>query len=112
MRRKATTTLKSAAGSKAVITRTIAIAMLALLAHSACAEPVFDVVLKDGRVMDPVSGLDAVRNVGIINGKIAAISASGLSGSDVVDASGMVIASIFTRTGRTTRPIGFRRTTG
>lgn len=95
MRQKAKATLTSAAGSPAVITRTIAIAVMALLAHSACAEPVFDVVLKGGRVMDPVSGLDAVRNVGIADGKIAAISASGLSGNDIVDASGMVIAPGF-----------------
>ena len=33
----------------------------------------YDIVLANGRVMDPESNLDAVRNVGIRDGKIAAI---------------------------------------
>ena len=33
----------------------------------------YDLVIANGRVMDPESGLDAVRNVGIRGGKIAAI---------------------------------------
>ena len=36
----------------------------------------YDVVLRGGRVMDPESGLDAVRDVGIRGGTIAAISES------------------------------------
>ncbi|HEX4542155.1 MAG TPA: hypothetical protein VH114_03225, partial [Candidatus Acidoferrum sp.] len=40
----------------------------------------YDVVIANGRVMDPESGLDAVRNVGIQKGKIQAISASTLKG--------------------------------
>lgn len=55
----------------------------------------FDIVLANGRVMDPESGLDAVRHVGIRNGKIAAISASLLKGRTVVDAKGMVVTAGF-----------------
>ena len=55
----------------------------------------FDVVLANGRVMDPESGLDAVRFVGIRAGKIAAISTRPLRGRTVVDVKGHVIAPGF-----------------
>src|ERR1043165_7280019 len=55
----------------------------------------FDVVLANGRVMDPESHLDAVRYVGIRNGKIAAISTRPLRGRTVIDAKGLVIAPGF-----------------
>ncbi len=38
----------------------------------------FDVVIANGRVMDPESRLDAVRSVGISGGKIRAISSGAL----------------------------------
>jgi N-acyl-D-aspartate/D-glutamate deacylase len=55
----------------------------------------YDIVLEGGRVMDPESGLDAVRNVGIRDGKIASISASPLSGRRVIHAAGLVVAPGF-----------------
>jgi len=55
----------------------------------------YDVVLKGGRVMDPQSGLDAVRNVGITGGKIARISADRLEGKRTIDAKGLVVAPGF-----------------
>jgi N-acyl-D-aspartate/D-glutamate deacylase len=55
----------------------------------------FDIVIEGGRVMDPEAGLDAVRSVGIRDGKIAAISASGLSGKRVIHAAGLVVAPGF-----------------
>src|SRR5438034_9001095 len=55
----------------------------------------YDVVLANGRVMDPESGLDAVRNVGIRSGKIAAVSTSPLDGRTVVDVKGMVVTAGF-----------------
>jgi dihydroorotase len=55
----------------------------------------FDVVIANGRVMDPASGVDAIRNVGIRAGKIAAISADPLSGHAVLDAKGLVVAPGF-----------------
>lgn len=55
----------------------------------------FDVVIGGGRVMDPESGLDAVRDVGIRGGRIAAISASTLEGETRVDARGKVVAPGF-----------------
>jgi dihydroorotase len=55
----------------------------------------FDVVLSGGRVMDPASGLDAVRNVGIREGRIAEISEAPLRGSREVDVTGLVVAPGF-----------------
>ncbi|MGC1451755.1 MAG: amidohydrolase family protein [Candidatus Sulfotelmatobacter sp.] len=55
----------------------------------------YDLVLEGGRVMDPETGLDAVRNVGIRDGKIARISAAPLSGRRVIHAAGLVVAPGF-----------------
>src|SRR5688572_30319940 len=55
----------------------------------------YDLVLQGGRVIDPESGLDGVRNVGIQAGKIAAVSASPLKGRATIDASGLVVAPGF-----------------
>ena len=55
----------------------------------------FDVVIANGRVMDPESGLDAVRNVGIRGGKITAISNAPLEGKQTIDAKGLVVAPGF-----------------
>ena len=55
----------------------------------------FDLVIANGRVMDPESGLDGVRNVGIRGGKIAAISAEALEGKKTIDAKGLIVAPGF-----------------
>ena len=55
----------------------------------------YDLVLEGGRVMDPETGLDAVRNVGIREGKIVRISSEALNGLRVVHAGGLVIAPGF-----------------
>jgi N-acyl-D-glutamate deacylase len=55
----------------------------------------FDIVLAGGRVMDPASGLDGVRHVGIRGGTIAAVSTTPLSGATHIDVSGLVVAPGF-----------------
>lgn len=55
----------------------------------------YDVVLANGRVMDPASDLDAVRWVGIQGGKIGAVSETPLPGRIIVDVSGLVVAPGF-----------------
>ena len=45
--------------------------------------------------MDPESGLDAVRNLGIRSGKIAAVSSRPLEGKQTIDAKGLVVAPGF-----------------
>jgi N-acyl-D-aspartate/D-glutamate deacylase len=55
----------------------------------------YDIVIRNGRVIDPESGLDAVRSVGIRNGRIAAVSRGVLQGRQVIDARGLVVAPGF-----------------
>jgi len=55
----------------------------------------YDLVLEGGRVMDPETGLDAVRNVGIRDGKIARISSEAMNGRRVLPAKGLVVAPGF-----------------
>ena len=55
----------------------------------------YDIVLSGGRVIDPESGLDAVRDVAIRDGKIAAISADALDGRTKVNVRGLVVAPGF-----------------
>ena len=52
-------------------------------------------VLRGGRVVDPESGLDAVRNLAIDGGRIRAISENELAGHEVIDVSGLVVAPGF-----------------
>jgi dihydroorotase len=59
------------------------------------AQTTYDLVIANGRVMDPASGLDAVRNVGVTRGRIAAISETPLSGKRVIDARNHVVAPGF-----------------
>jgi N-acyl-D-aspartate/D-glutamate deacylase len=59
------------------------------------ADDAYDVVIANGRVMDPESGLDAVRNVGLRAGKIAAISTGAIQGRRTIDAKGLVVAPGF-----------------
>jgi N-acyl-D-aspartate/D-glutamate deacylase len=62
---------------------------------SSKAAETYDLVIVGGRVMDPESGLDAVRNVGIGGGKIAAISTGPLVGKQTIEARGLVVAPGF-----------------
>jgi dihydroorotase len=52
-------------------------------------------VLTGGRVIDPETKLDAIRNVGIIQNRISAISSEPLKGKQTVDVSGLVVAPGF-----------------
>ena len=55
----------------------------------------YDLVILNGRVMDPESGMDEVRNVGIKDGKIAVITKKTIKGKESIDASGHVVAPGF-----------------
>ena len=67
---------------------------LAISSTVVCAQQ-YELVLDGGRVMDPETGLDAVRNVGIRDGKVVRISSEALSGRRVIHASGLVVAPGF-----------------
>lgn len=77
----------------------IAIAsLLPFLAPSLSAQDIkksYDIVIANGRAMDPESGLDAIRHIGIDGDKIAAISQTPLAGDLEIDATGHVIAPGF-----------------
>jgi N-acyl-D-aspartate/D-glutamate deacylase len=55
----------------------------------------YDLVIQGGRVMDPESGLDAIRHLGIRGGKLAAVSERPLIGKIVLQAAGRVVAPGF-----------------
>jgi N-acyl-D-glutamate deacylase len=78
-----------------VLAAAAACALLPTSAHARDAPEAFDLVLLHGRVIDPESGLDAVRHVGIRGGKIAAISATPLQGQTTLDVRGLVVAPGF-----------------
>jgi dihydroorotase len=65
----------------------------------------YDLVIKGGRVIDPSLGLDAIRDVAIARGKIAAVDAN-IAGdaADTIDASGKIVSpgliDIHTHAGR------------
>ena len=73
------------------------IASMVLLATvAACTPaPTYDLVVTNGRVIDPESGLDGVRHVGITGGRIAAVSEKPLKGTRVIDAANHVVAPGF-----------------
>ena len=65
------------------------------LASPSAANQVYDVVILNGRVIDPESRLDAVRNIGVANGTIKAVTTARLNGRTVIDARGLVVAPGF-----------------
>ena len=65
-----------------------------LLAAVLEAQP-YDLVILHGRVLDPATNLDAIRNIAIRSGRIAAISAAPLQGSSTLDATGLAVAPGF-----------------
>jgi dihydroorotase len=53
----------------------------------------YDLVIKGGRVIDPSTGLDAVRDVAIAGGRIAAVEANiAADAAETIDAKGKVVA--------------------
>ena len=76
----------------------VLIVLVSLGGLVACAQappPSYDLVVANGRVLDPESGLDGVRHIGIRGGAIAAVSTAPLQGTRVIDASRHVVAPGF-----------------
>lgn len=76
----------------ALVLAFVATILWALPVH---AQESYDVVIRGGRVMDPETGLDGIRNIGIRGQTIVAISEGALDGETVVDAAGLVVAPGF-----------------
>jgi hypothetical protein len=55
----------------------------------------YDIVVVNGRVMDPESGLDGVRNIGISGRTIEVITSEPIRGKTTIDARGLVVAPGF-----------------
>jgi N-acyl-D-aspartate/D-glutamate deacylase len=73
----------------------LGVTFLAPVSPGHAQQPLYDLVLARGRVVDPESGLDAVRWVGITGGRIGAISSLPLNGRQVIDVAGLVVAPGF-----------------
>jgi N-acyl-D-aspartate/D-glutamate deacylase len=83
-------------GGKALLSLTLLLCLAALVPKSRlAADEAYDLAILNGRVMDPESGLDAIRNVGIRAGKIAAISATPLGAKSTIDARDLVVVPGF-----------------
>jgi len=76
-------------------TKCLAASAIAALLSSTVVVLANDVVIVGGRVIDPETGLDAIRNVAIEGDKIVAISEFPLEGDVVIDATGHVVSPGF-----------------
>ena len=54
-----------------------------------------DLVITGGRVIDPETGLDGIRNVGVRDGSIVALTEVPINAAVVLDATGLVVAPDF-----------------
>ena len=69
-----------------------AVAVVAAPTSAAAQTRRYDLVIRGGRVIDPSVGLDAVRDVGIAGGRIAAVAANiAGDGPDTLDARGKLV---------------------
>lgn len=73
----------------------VVLVSLGMISTALAADAKYDIVYTGARVIDPASGLDDVRNIGIAGGKIAAVSAERLQGKRAIDARGLVAAPGF-----------------
>ena len=83
------------------VTRTIITAVI-VLGATGSASPIHaadcDIAILHGRVMDPETKFDAVRNVCVKGAKITAITTDKISGKETIDAKGQVVAPGFVDT--------------
>ncbi len=71
-----------------------AVLLTVVLAACAGAQD-YDVVILNGRVMDPETQFDGVRNVGIRDGRIVTITEERIQGAETIDAKGLVVSPGF-----------------
>jgi dihydroorotase len=58
----------------------------------ACSARTYDVVIANGRVMDPETGFDRIAHVGIVGNTIEAVSDRPLRAARTIDATGLIVA--------------------
>ena len=86
--------MKSTRNLASIITTAVLACGLLAAAIPAVAQT-YDVVILNGRVMDPETGYDAVANVGIKDGRIATVTQDKIAGKKAIDATGHVVAPGF-----------------
>jgi N-acyl-D-glutamate deacylase len=79
---------------RAALAAVLSLGLLAPCAAQAAA-PSYDLVIEGGRVIDPETNLDAVRNVAVKDGKVVEVSEAPLSGARTIHAKGLVVAPGF-----------------
>ncbi len=57
--------------------------------------PKYDIAIIGGRVIDPETGLDAIRNVGIEGDRISIVTEDAIEGDETIDAAGQVVCPGF-----------------
>ncbi len=67
----------------------------ASLAVAPLAAQTFDLAIVNGRVVDPESGLDGIRHIGVTNGRIAVITPDRVTARATIDATGLVVCPGF-----------------
>ncbi len=74
----------------------VAVMAIAISPHFMAVTAVtYDVAIDNGRVMDPETNFDGVRNIGIKDGQIVAITKDAIKGKETIDASNHVVAPGF-----------------
>jgi N-acyl-D-aspartate/D-glutamate deacylase len=73
----------------------LGLAIAGMFVSSAARAQTYDIVIRGGRVLDPETNLDAIRNVGINGRTVASISDQPLQGKRVIDAEGLVVSPGF-----------------
>jgi N-acyl-D-aspartate/D-glutamate deacylase len=71
------------------------IIVLLIISFPAESSPLYDLVILNGRVIDPESRSDAIRNLGISNGVIKEITTKKLNGQTVIEARGLIVSPGF-----------------
>ena len=65
------------------------------ITQQSTAIPLYDIVLQNGRIIDPASQIDTILNIGIQADTIAIISEEVLNGKQIIDATNLVVAPGF-----------------
>jgi hypothetical protein len=79
--------------ARVITTATLACGLLAAALPAVAQD--YDLVILNGRVMDPETLYDAVANVGVKDGRIAVITKDKITGKQTLDATGQVVAPGF-----------------
>ena len=76
-------------------TRALLVSVMFIVISATAMAETYDVVINNGRVIDPETSFDGVRNVGIKNGQIVIITENPIKGKKSIEAKGHVVAPGF-----------------